>query len=266
MYKIRTLFFRNDVLYLLDQRKIPNKILYVKCKTCHDVAKSIKDMAVRGAPAIGVAAAYGFVLGVKEILAKNCFSLSQSQIVEKVNSIAKILCSSRPTAVNLFWAVERMKKHFVNVLNLTKNKKLVYKGVLKEADKIFIEDKKINIEISKNGAKLIKPNSVVLTHCNAGSLATADVGTAIGVIVEAHRQGKIKNVFVDETRPYLQGARLTMFELMSKGVPCKLITDNMAGFVIKNEGVKYIIVGADRIAKNGDTANKIGTYSWRLIQ
>jgi methylthioribose-1-phosphate isomerase len=215
-------------------------------------------MVVRGAPAIGVVAAYGFVLGIKN-LQKQSFNHFFSQI----DKISKTLISSRPTAVNLFWAVERIKNYTISVYQ--KNRKNFYQKILLEAKKIHQEDLESNIKMSKNGARYIKKDSIVLTHCNAGALATSGVGTALGVIIESHRQGKIKKVFVDETRPYLQGARLTMFELINAGVPCELITDNMAGFVIKNKGVDYIIVGADRIARNGDTANKIGTYTLSIL-
>jgi methylthioribose-1-phosphate isomerase len=259
---VTTFYWKNDELYILDQRKLPSKIVYVKCKTHLDVAKCIKKMIVRGAPAIGVVAAYGFVLGIKNVL--NDTSLKDYKLfVKKVNHVVDILVSTRPTAVNLSWSVERMKNCVLT--NYKENKNYILTKLLSEAKKIHKEDLDANIKMSKLGAKLIKKGAVILTHCNAGAFATSGVGTALGVIIEAHRQKKVKKVFVDETRPYLQGARITMFELMNAGVNCELITDNMAGFVIKNKRVDYIIVGADRIAKNGDTANKIGTYTLSIL-
>ncbi len=258
MSEIKTLFWKDNFLYILDQKKLPFKISYVKCKTYIDVARCIKNMVIRGAPAIGVSSGYGFALGLKNLSTKN-----YNDFICRVNKIAKNLVSTRPTAVNLFWAVERIRKYAIDIYNEKDNN--IFEKVLLEAKKIHNEDIVCNTKISKTGAKLIKRDATILTHCNAGSLATSSVGTALGVIIEAYNQGKVKKVFVDETRPYLQGARLTMFELMKSGVPCELITDNMAGFVIKNRNVDYVIVGADRIARNGDTANKIGTYSLSIL-
>ncbi|MFH1957774.1 MAG: S-methyl-5-thioribose-1-phosphate isomerase [bacterium] len=224
--------FRGKTVILLDQRKLPGKICYVRVKTAASLAKAIKDMAVRGAPAIGVAAAYGMVLGRKNI-----------------KKSAQILLKSRPTAVNLKWAVERM---------LTAGAR-AFEPLLKEAKKIDSENKNLCEKISTYGAALIGKNAKVMTHCNAGPLATGGIGTALGIIYKARR--KIKMVYVGETRPRLQGARLTALELRRWKIPCTLITDSSAAFIMKKSAIDSVIIGADRIAANGDVANKIGSYS-----
>jgi methylthioribose-1-phosphate isomerase len=222
--------WKGDSLELLDQRLLPEKLVYLKCRDATEVAQAIRDMVVRGAPAIGCAAAFGVVL-----------SKGSPESYE-------VLAKSRPTAVNLFWALERMKKA---------------KDLKAEAEAIFAEDLAGNRAMGKLGAELIPQNARVMTYCNTGALATAGYGTALGVI----RSSKQKNISVVacETRPYLQGARLTAWECMQDGIPCTLITDNMAGHLISRGEIDVVIVGADRIAANGDVANKIGTYTLAVL-
>jgi methylthioribose-1-phosphate isomerase len=222
--------WRGDALELLDQRELPEKTVYVTCRTADEVARAIRDMVVRGAPAIGCAAAFGVVL-----------SRGSQQAFE-------VLAKSRPTAVNLFWALDRMK----NSGNLEA-----------EAKAIFDEDIAANRAMGKLGAALIPDRARVMTHCNAGALATAGYGTALGVIRSA--KSKIISVIACETRPYLQGARLTAWEMVQEGIPCTLITDSMAGHMLSRGEVDVIVVGADRIAANGDVANKIGTYALAVL-
>jgi methylthioribose-1-phosphate isomerase len=219
-----------DSLELLDQRLLPDQTKYVQCRSAEEVAAAIRDMVVRGAPAIGCAAAFGVVLS----------SGSEKSY--------QVLAASRPTAVNLFWALDRMRKA---------------KDLRREAEAIFTEDLAANHAMGDHGAKLIAEGSRVMTHCNAGALATAGYGTALGVIRSA--KGKGISVIANETRPYLQGARLTAYELVQEGIPVTLVTDNMAGHLMSRGEVDVIVVGADRIAANGDTANKIGTYALAVL-
>lgn len=255
---VRTLYRKNNELMVLDQRLLPHKIYYIKCKNHKDVYRCIKDMAVRGAPAIGVAAGYGMYLAAVEKKFKNIPDLKKHLKIS-----GEYLVSARPTAVNLFWAVNRIIGTVGNFSGFKTD--VLLEKIKKEADRIYFQDIAINKKIGANGAKLLKKKSAVLTHCNAGALATAGWGTALGVVRSAHKNGKIKLVYVDETRPYLQGARLTAWELLQEKIPCVLITDNMAGYFISTGAVDGVIVGADRIAANGDTANKIGTYSLAVL-
>ena len=254
--EIKPIEFKENKLILIDQRKLPKKEEYFVCNNYLDVTYAIKEMVVRGAPAIGVTAAYGIALFVL-----NC--LDKDELVKDFEKVCKEFSETRPTAVNLFWAINRMKKKFNNCKDDSLNK--IKEEILKEANKIFNEDIEINKKIGENGEKLIKNNSNILTHCNAGALATAGYGTALGVIRSAFYNGKNIHVYVDETRPFLQGSRLTAWELMKEKIPCTLICDNMAGFLMKLGKIDAIIVGADRIASNGDTANKIGTYSLAVL-
>jgi len=239
MEELKSFYFKDDILYILDQRRLPHEEIYFEAKNINDVAYAIEDMLVRGAPAIGCVAAYGFYMGIKDGL--------------DVDNVYNTLYHTRPTAVNLFWALERMKKAYLNQKNL-----------LEEAQKIEQEDIQANLSMARHGASLIKEKSVVLTHCNTGALATAGVGTALGVIKELHKQGKIDYVIADETRPYLQGSRLSAFELLKANIPYKIVVDSSAPFLISKGIVKAVFVGADRIASNGDTANKIGTFMLSL--
>jgi methylthioribose-1-phosphate isomerase len=245
--------WKEDKVYMIDQRILPLEKKFIRHSDYNEVAKSIKDMVIRGAPAIGVAAAMGVALGV----------LSAKEIDDAVfNRIVETISSTRPTAVNLFWAVERMKKVFAQYKH---DLPLLKKKMKEEALTIDKEDVEINKKIGTNGQVLLKSGQTVLTHCNAGALATAGYGTALGVIRAATANNKNITVIADETRPYLQGARLTVWELQEDNIPVKLITDNMAGYIMAKGLIDAVIVGADRIAGNGDTANKIGTYSVAVL-
>lgn len=252
-----TIKFTEDRLDLLDQTKLPREVVYIKCDNYRCVAEAIKNMKVRGAPAIGVAAAYGLVLAALEYK-----HLKVGDFVSKVNEAAQTLRLTRPTAVNLSWALERM-------LSITKRKELAVKDMVDqmyhEAILIEKEDLQMNMRMAQWGCNLIPKKAKILTHCNAGALATAGYGTALGIIREAFKQGKLEMVYADETRPLLQGARLTAFELVEDGIPTTLITDNMAAYLMQLGKIDCIVVGADRIAKNGDVANKIGTYGVAVL-
>ncbi len=226
----------------------------VLCATHRDVARCIKNMTVRGAPAIGVAAAFGMVLGARHSKAQDA-----DMLIREIERVGRNLTATRPTAVNLLWAVERMKA--AAAAHRAGGLRAVAAVMEREALKILEEDVRANEEMGRQGEVLIPDGSSILTHCNAGALATAGYGTALGVIRAAFEAGKKIHVYVDETRPFLQGARLTAWELMQYGIPCTLITDNMAGALMAQGKIHLAIVGADRIAANGDVANKIGTYS-----
>lgn len=258
MKEIKTIEFKNDVLYLIDQRKLPTKYEIFECKTYKDVYFAIKDMVVRGAPAIGATAAYGTVLAAKEFL-----NNEKDDFIRNMEEALGILNKSRPTAVNLMWAIKRMR----NLIE--KNKELsvkeIYEMIKLEADKILNEDIETNKKMGKYGNEIIPENATILTHCNTGALATAGFGTALGVVREAFYSGKDIFVYADETRPRLQGGRLTAWELVQEGIPSKLIVDNVAATLIRDGKIDVILVGADRIATNGDTANKIGTFMLSVI-
>ncbi len=253
---INTIKYEENLIYMIDQRKLPLTEEYFKCKNYQDVIFAIKEMVIRGAPAIGVAAAFGISLFVMQAKDKEYFLKNFFKVCEEFSK-------SRPTAVNLFWAIERMKKLFEKVKNLDFEN--IKEKFYKEALEIYNEDIETNKKIGEFGSSIIKDNSNILTHCNAGALATAGFGTALGVIRAAFYKGKKIHVFVDETRPFLQGARLTAWEMVKENIPATLICDNMAGFLMKQGKIDVIIVGADRIAANGDTANKIGTYMLSVL-
>jgi len=241
---------------MLDQRLLPTEEKWLMLKTYTDVAKGIKDMVVRGAPAIGVSAAYGIALGAKQFVGTNVTDLE-----DELEYISEVLGKTRPTAVNLFWAIDRMKRVFQKAKADGKSVSEIKQILLDDAKAIHEEDIESQRLIAKFGGELLQDNSTVLTHCNAGALATGGVwGTALGVIRGAVDQGKHISVIADETRPYLQGARLTAWELMQDDIPVTLITDSMSGHVMKKGRVQAVVVGSDRIAANGDVANKIGTY------
>lgn len=241
---------------MLDQRLLPTEEKWLMLKTYNDVAKSIKDMVVRGAPAIGVSAAYGIALGAKQFVGTNVTDLE-----DELEYISDVLGKTRPTAVNLFWAIDRMKRVFQKAKVDGKSVSEIKQILLDDAKAIHEEDIESQRLIAQFGGELLQDNSTVLTHCNAGALATGGVwGTALGVIRGAVDQGKHISVIADETRPYLQGARLTAWELMQDDIPVTLITDSMSGHVMKKGRVQAVVVGSDRIAANGDVANKIGTY------
>jgi methylthioribose-1-phosphate isomerase len=241
---------------MLDQRLLPTEEKWLLLKTYNDVAAGIKDMVVRGAPAIGVSAAYGVALGAKSFVGTNVDDLE-----DEIDYISDVLGKTRPTAVNLFWAIDRMKRTFQKAKAEGRSVSDIKQILLDDAKAIHEEDIESQRLIAKFGGELIEDNSTVLTHCNAGALATGGVwGTALGVIRGAVDQGKHISVIADETRPYLQGARLTAWELLKDDIPVTLITDNMSGHVMKKGRVQAVVVGSDRIAANGDVANKIGTY------
>lgn len=248
----------NQCLELLDQTALPGRTDYINCNDYRRVAEAIRRLEVRGAPAIGAAAAFGLVLGARELAAGE-----PGNFWDGLLAIAAELRGTRPTAVNLFWAIDRMLSVASRYNGAKPNE--VVAALEQEACAISHEDKEVNRRISENGAKLFEGKIAVLTHCNAGALATVAFGTALGVIRQAWAEGRISGVFADETRPLLQGARLTAWELMQEDIPVTLITDNMAGWVMKNNMVQAVIVGADRITLNGDVANKIGTYSVAVL-
>jgi methylthioribose-1-phosphate isomerase len=306
---IRTIFWQDDAVVMIDQRALPLLEQHVTCRDYREVIAAIKDLTVRGAPAIGVAAAMGIALGVRSLP-----DASPATIRDSFDEICKQFAAARPTARNLFWAIERMKRCFDETLShlpgedekssLAKrsssgrkrraaktlslfpgdvidsgalgeegpvgqetaaSQRLIREALIAEAIRIGEEDIAINRRLGANGRDLIPDGARILTHCNAGALATAGYGTALGVIRAAREEGKTLHVYVDETRPVLQGARLTAWELMREAIPCTLVADNMAGFLMKQGKVDLVIVGADRITANGDTANKIGTYSLAVL-
>ncbi len=250
---IETIEWTPEGVVMIDQTRLPREEVFVTCRTYREVADAIRNMIIRGAPAIGVAAAMGLALGV----------LQSSDLVTDMPVICDTLAKTRPTAVNLFWAIDRMRQVYASVEHLGIEQ--IRQRLITEAQKIRDEDIAINEAIGRNGASLIPDGKTVLTHCNAGALATAGFGTALGVIRAAVQQGKKIDVFADETRPFLQGARLTAWELQRDGIDTTLITDNMAGHFLKSGRIGCVVVGADRIAANGDVANKIGTYSVAVL-
>lgn len=255
---MRAMEWKDNKLYLVDQTLLPHEKVILECITYQDIADAILGMKVRGAPAIGVTAAYGIVLGM------NAFQGEDSQaFFDQLDEIAHTLRNTRPTAVNLFWALDRMVKLAQGNRHLPVEE---IRGLLRvEADKMAAEDIEINRSIGKLGQTLFRHGETILTHCNTGALATVDYGTALGMIRAAHEAGKKVSVYADETRPYLQGARLTAWELMENGIPVTLITDSMAGYFMKKGTITAVVVGADRVAANGDVANKIGTYSVAVL-
>jgi methylthioribose-1-phosphate isomerase len=254
---MRTIEMQNGVVRMIDQRKLPRHLEIVECRDYRSVAHAIKDMTIRGAPAIGAAAAFGLALAALESKAT-----TREEFLRDLDTAEKILRVTRPTAVNLMWALDRVMQK-VRALDLDANGLRDF--VIQEAQNIAEEDVAINTAIAKFGATLIDDGDTVLTHCNAGALATVDVGTALGVIIEAHKQGKRLHVIVDETRPRLQGARLTAWELMQAGVPMTLVADNASGYYMRAGKIQKCFVGSDRVAANGDVANKIGTYKAAVV-
>lgn len=244
------IYWKDGALYLLDQRLLPFRKKYVRCTSLNDITRAISEMVIRGAPLIGIVAAYGVVLGLKDLISKH--RKITSYVLER---ICERLAKTRPTAVNLFWALQRMKKKYYE----NEGKEDILEILLQEAISIHVEDIEHNRMLSLYGAELIDDGDTILTHCNAGALATGGYGTALGVIRAAHKDGKKIKVIATETRPYMQGARLTIFELLQEGIDSELVPDNHAGLLCANKRINKVIVGADRIALNGDTANKIGT-------
>ncbi|HKO62866.1 MAG TPA: S-methyl-5-thioribose-1-phosphate isomerase [Pyrinomonadaceae bacterium] len=253
---IKTVEWTDEGIRMLDQRLLPREEKYLTLRSYEDVAEAIKKMVVRGAPAIGVSAAMGLALGASQSV-----GMSVSDLRDDFDYMCQVMSQTRPTAVNLFWAIERMRARLKREEATTNDVGEIKARLVDEALSIFKEDIAANRAIGRHGAELIPDNSTVLTHCNAGALATAgDYGTALGVIRGARDAGKRIAVIADETRPFLQGLRLTAWELAKDDIPVTVITDNMAGHVMKSGKVNVVVVGADRIAANGDAANKIGTY------
>jgi methylthioribose-1-phosphate isomerase len=247
---VETIEWTSEGVVMIDQTRLPLHEEYVTCRNYQEVAAAIRDMIIRGAPAIGVAAAMGVAIGVQHA--------DKNGLDAEVETICDTLARTRPTAVNLFWAIDRMKRLYTSLRGRPIEE--IRARLVEEARIVREEDIAINRAIGRNGAPLVPDNKTVLTHCNAGALATAGYGTALGVIRAAREMGKQVDVFADETRPFLQGARLTVWELQQDGIPTTLITDNMAGHFMKSGRIGCVVVGADRIAANGDVANKVGTY------
>jgi len=256
---VETILWTDDGVVMIDQTKLPHVVVDVVCRDYKEVAEAIRSMIIRGAPAIGVAAAMGVAIGVLKSEAANVGAALDAE----VDTICATLDATRPTAVNLFWATKRMKALYQSL----RGKPLaeIRAALVEEAKQVRLEDIEINKAMGRHGAPLVPDGKTVLTHCNAGALATAGYGTALGVIRAAVEMGKKIDVFADETRPFLQGARLTAWELQQDGIPTTVITDNMAGHFLKSGRIGCVVVGADRIAANGDVANKIGTYSVAVL-
>ncbi|MFA5389349.1 MAG: S-methyl-5-thioribose-1-phosphate isomerase [Candidatus Omnitrophota bacterium] len=269
-------WIKNKIVFI-DQTELPARLKYVKCGDINTLCEAIKKLKIRGAPLIGVAVALGYALAAVNSKEKTFAGLRKD-----LNRAAEKLRATRPTAVNLFWALDRMERKFetsrlglwprsknnivrANRVSREQTIRQIKNNILKEALKILEEDKKMCVAIGKNGARLIKNGDVILTHCNAGILATAGQGTALSVFYEAKKQGKKFKVYVDETRPLMQGSRLTMWELMKNNIDAVLLCDDMAASAMKNKGITKVITGADRIARNGDSANKIGTYGIAIL-
>ncbi|HEX4750910.1 MAG TPA: S-methyl-5-thioribose-1-phosphate isomerase [Bryobacteraceae bacterium] len=250
---VETIAWTSEGVVMIDQTRLPNEITFVTCRTYAEVADAIRNMIIRGAPAIGVAAAMGVALG----------ALESQDLESDMPVICETLAKTRPTAVNLFWAIDRMRGVYETVKHLGLD--AVRTRLVEEAQRVREEDIAINQAIGRNGADLVPDGKTVLTHCNAGALATAGFGTALGVIRAAVQAGKKIDVFADETRPFLQGARLTAWELQRDGIETTVITDNMAGHFLKSGRIGCVVVGADRIAANGDVANKVGTYGVAVL-
>ena len=254
---VPTITWENDSLRLIDQTFLPERYVRIDCGDVETVAEAIESLRVRGAPAIGVAAAYGVVIGAREAL------VSGGDIVSGTKEAISRLSRTRPTAVNLFWALDRMSSRLSEVAE--QDPAEIRDRLLEEAHEIFEEDRRVCRQIGRNGAELLGHDATVLTHCNAGALATADYGTALAVVYAAVEAGKQIAVFADETRPLLQGSRLTAWELGQSGVDVTVICDSMAASVLRQKNIDSVIVGADRIAANGDVANKIGTYGLAIL-
>jgi methylthioribose-1-phosphate isomerase len=252
---VETIQWTEAGVVMIDQTRLPREFVYVTCKDYKEVAEAIRSMVIRGAPAIGVAAAMGVALGLLQA--------SDESLDDSMERICTELAGTRPTAVNLFWAIDRMKRLYASMKG--KSAAEVRAAMVAEAQQVKVEDIAINQAMGRHGSALIPDGKTVLTHCNAGALATAGYGTALGVIRAAVEAGKKIDVFADETRPFLQGARLTAWELQQDKIPTTVITDNMAGYFMRQGRIGCVVVGADRIAANGDVANKVGTYSVAVL-
>lgn len=253
---ITPISYRDGLVELLDQTRLPEEVVILKIRDYRELARAIRELKVRGAPAIGLAAAYGVVLGLQDLE-------DEAELDRRFQVVVEELRRTRPTAMNLFWALERMERTFKR--NRAKGLAELKRALLVEAEQIHQEDIEANRRIGRFGVELLPQGAVVLTHCNAGALATGGYGTALGVVRSAWELGRLKKVLVSETRPLLQGARLTAWELEQEGIPYELITEGMTGHLMARGEVGAVVVGADRIARNGDTANKIGTYALAVL-
>ncbi|MFN3308957.1 MAG: S-methyl-5-thioribose-1-phosphate isomerase [Anaerolineales bacterium] len=258
MNTFRTIEWQDNALRLIDQRVLPKEIRYLELRDYRQVAEAIRTMMVRGAPAIGAAAAYALALAANQSQASEV-----AQLMQDLRSAAEVLRAARPTAVNLFWAIDRVLNNVVSLPNA--DIQTVRQAVLNEAHRIAEEDVQANRQIGYNALPLVPNPANILHHCNTGSLATVDYGTALGIIRIAHESGKQVHAYLDETRPRLQGARLSAWELRQLGIPHTVVVDGASGFLMKKVGIDLCLVGADRIAANGDTANKIGTYNLAIV-
>ncbi|MBI2683412.1 MAG: S-methyl-5-thioribose-1-phosphate isomerase [Acidobacteriales bacterium] len=257
---IQTLQWTDAGVVFIDQTRLPTEEVYVTCRTYTEVADAIVTMIVRGAPAIGVAAAMGVALGTRDAKAATA-----AELLPQFEKICDALAATRPTAVNLFWAIRRMKDRFAALVATGKSVDQIRSTLIDESKQMHAEDVAACVAMGKNGAALLPKTGGVLTHCNAGALATCGYGTALGVIRAAYEAGARFNVYADETRPFLQGSRLTAWELMKDGIPTTVISDNMAGAMMQQGKIGAVVLGADRIAANGDVANKIGTYTVAIL-
>jgi methylthioribose-1-phosphate isomerase len=255
-----TIEWQPDAVVMVDQRKLPGQEIYVHCKTATEVARAIKTMVIRGAPAIGVAAAMGIALGMRRSKATGT-----RQFAVEFNKVCDMMAATRPTAVNLFWAITRMKASFSAGVQAGESVSELTDRLVRESQAIHDEDVASCRAMGQLGAAVVPATARILTHCNAGALATAGYGTALGVIRAAAEQGKVTQVFADETRPFLQGARLTAWELVRDHIPTTVITESMAGPLMRQGSIDFVVVGADRIAANGDVANKVGTYTVAMM-
>ena len=255
-----TIEWQSDAVVMVDQRKLPGQEIYLRCKTAAEVARAIKTMVIRGAPAIGVAAAMGIALGMQRSKVQGT-----RQYAVEFNRLCDLMAGTRPTAVNLFWAIDRMKRVFSAGVQSGESVAELTVRLVREAQLIHDEDIASCQAMGKAGAAVVPDGARILTHCNAGALATAGYGTALGVIRAAAEQGKVTQVYADETRPFLQGARLTAWELVRDRIPTTVITESMAGPLMRQGGLDFVVVGADRIAANGDVANKVGTYTVAVL-
>lgn len=255
-----TIEWQDGAVVMVDQRKLPARETYVRCTTPREVARAIRNMVIRGAPAIGVAAAMGLALGVQRSTARG-----SARLAAEFYRLCELLAATRPTAVNLFWAIERMKARFAEAVQAGRSPQEIAEALVAAARQIHDDDVASCKALGAHGAELVPAAGRVLTHCNAGALATGGYGTALGVVRAAVERGKQVAVFADETRPFLQGARLTAWELLRDGIETTVITDGMAGPLLRDGRIDLVVVGADRIAANGDTANKIGTYALAVL-
>ncbi len=262
---IKTIEWTAEGVVMIDQTKLPVEETYITCRNYQETADAIRNMVIRGAPAIGVAAAMGVARGIRDAVEQAAPDAAPDQLDQSMETICETLAATRPTAVNLFWAIERMKKLYGELREQGEGREAIRDRLVAEARRMHDEDIAINKAIGRHGAALLPAEATVMTHCNAGALATAGYGTALGVIRAAVEGGNPVAVLANETRPFMQGARLTVWELQQDNIPVTLLTDNMAGHVLHSGRVGAVVVGADRIAGNGDVANKIGTYSVAVL-